>query len=448
MSAPSVVVIGGGWAGCAAAVTLAHAGVVVQLVEAAPVLGGRARRVSRHGLALDNGQHLLLGAYRATRDLVRLLHATPPWVAAPLTLGPWGDDQADAIALRARQLPAPFGLLAGLMGARGLGFGERLATLRWFAALKLRNYRCGDDDTVASLTASLPHAVNARLWHPLCLAALNTPAAVASARVFVNVLRDAFDGHARDTEVLWPQVDLTSLVGDAAAAYVLAHGGQVTTGVRATVHAAAQDRVHIAVGDAALPVRAAIVAVAPHNLAASLAPLRGSADVDATLSAVASLAYEPITTVYVGYAQALPPPAPADLTRLDDHPGQWLIERQDIIDLRTTGAPPLVRLFAVVLSAHGAHETLDHAALAAAVDAQLRRGRPQLPPLAWSQVIAEQRATYACTCAALRTRRALAAMPVPGVHLAGDYMDLDYPATLEAAVRSGRRAAQALLATL
>ncbi len=73
-SAAPVAIIGGGWAGCAAAVRIAQAGIPVALFEAAPVLGGRARRVTRAGLPLDNGQHLLLGAYEDTRSLMDLVH--------------------------------------------------------------------------------------------------------------------------------------------------------------------------------------------------------------------------------------------------------------------------------------------------------------------------------------------------------------------------------------
>ncbi len=66
----NVAVVGGGWAGCAAAAELARLGHQVTLLEAGAELGGRARRLvleldgERH--VLDNGQHLLIGAYTAT----------------------------------------------------------------------------------------------------------------------------------------------------------------------------------------------------------------------------------------------------------------------------------------------------------------------------------------------------------------------------------------------
>ena len=67
----NVAVIGGGYAGMAAAVTLAGSGVNITLFEAARILGGRARRVEHHGLALDNGLHILIGAYSELQRLVQ-----------------------------------------------------------------------------------------------------------------------------------------------------------------------------------------------------------------------------------------------------------------------------------------------------------------------------------------------------------------------------------------
>jgi uncharacterized protein with NAD-binding domain and iron-sulfur cluster len=96
----------------------------------------------------------------------------------------------------------------------------------------------------------------------------------------------------------------------------------------------------------------------------------------------------------------------------------------------------------VVISANGPHDALPQEALAAAVEAQLRRLAPALPPRRWQRVIAERRATYACTPGLARPGTGRLA---PGLYVAGDYTDADFPATLEAAVRSGIAAANALL---
>jgi hydroxysqualene dehydroxylase len=72
-TAKPIVIVGGGWAGLAAGVELARHRQPCILLESAKQLGGRARSVAIDGRALDNGQHLLLGAYESTLDLLRIV---------------------------------------------------------------------------------------------------------------------------------------------------------------------------------------------------------------------------------------------------------------------------------------------------------------------------------------------------------------------------------------
>jgi predicted NAD/FAD-binding protein len=155
--------------------------------------------VQRSGLPLDNGQHLLLGAYSATRRLAATLHSgdeASPFASAALAIQPFAHDQRNAYSLRARGLPAPFGLLAGLLRAGGLDWRERIAAVRWFARLRRRRFNCAPGATVAALLDGLPRRIRDDVWAPICLAALNTPPQRASAQVFANVLRAAFDADA------------------------------------------------------------------------------------------------------------------------------------------------------------------------------------------------------------------------------------------------------------
>lgn len=447
MTAP-VAVIGGGWAGCAAAVTLAAAGVPVALYEAAPVLGGRARRVDRDGLPLDNGQHLLLGAYADTLALMRMADASGATlrnlVRLPLTLVPFARAQPDALSLVVRRWPGRLGLLAGLLLARGLSWPERRANLAWFRQLERTAFVRPRDETVAQMLFALPPRVARLLWEPLCIAALNTPAASASAQVFANVLRVAFAGTHDASDFLVPATDLGALLPDATARYLAAHGGQCERDARAQVVSAARDGVTLAVHGQARRAAAVVVAVGPHQLPRAFASeaMTRSPALAAAIDALQTLDYEPIVTVWLGYAA--PVPLPERLARLDDAPGQWVFDRRDVLDRAAASPtrPPLQALLSVVISTGGPHVQFSHAELAQRVDAQLRRLRPELPPCLWSWVVAERRATYACT-----PQRARPAGPRlgTGVYIAGDYVDGEFPATLEAAVRSGMAAARAVL---
>ncbi len=443
-----VAIIGGGWAGCAAAVTLAQAGVRVVLFETAPVLGGRARRVLRAGLPLDNGQHLLLGAYEQTCALMDTVHgvadARATFTRHPLAIVPLDPQHANALTLIRGAGEGRMALLTGLLGARGLTWRERIANIAWMRKLTKTGFVRAPYETVAQMLSPLPPRVARGLWEPLCLAALNTPPAHASAQVFANVLRATFAGRANASDFLLPATDLSTMFPEAAARFIEIRGGVVRTSAPARVVRATQHGTTVLTGTTLHAARATIVAVGPHQVQGAFAPeaMAAQPDLQARLAPLATLTFEPIYTVWLGYGEAMALPLP--IARLDDAPGQWVVDRPDVLAHAQPDAdrPPLQQLLAVILSASGAHESLDHGMLALDIDNQLRRLQPDRPPCVWFQVIAERRATYACTPG--RARLADSRL-VPGVYLAGDYMNAEYPATLEAAVRSGIAAAHALL---
>jgi hydroxysqualene dehydroxylase len=442
-----IVVVGGGWAGCAAAVELARRGFRVELHEGAPMPGGRARTVLRNGLPLDNGEHLLLGACGETLALAAFLHGEAretPWVMAPLSIAPFAADQSNAVSLRTRALPAPLGLLAGLLGAAGLSWRDRLATIRWFGRQRNGGFRCDDGATVAELLADVPRRVRDDLWSPLCVAALNTPPKRASAQVFLNVLREAFGASAQSARTVVPRHGLAAMIPERAVRWLTEQGHAVHLSSRVGL-VDSGERVRVSTTAGERDADAAIVAVGPHQLRHVFAAPHAArhAGIAAALAAVGRFAWEPITTVYLGYAEAVD--VPRGLVRLDDAPGQWLFDRRDILRRALPDAPPLRGLLSVVVSAHAGAGRQDGDAIATSIAAQLKRLRPGMPAPCWSQVVSERRATYACTpglerpaCGALGGR----------VYLAGDYTYPAFPATLEAAVRSGIAAARAAAADL
>jgi squalene-associated FAD-dependent desaturase len=426
-----IAIVGGGWAGMAAAVTLAGAGRPVTVFESARVLGGRARCVDLGGRQLDNGQHILLGAYAQTLSLLRTVHGERSerelFDRRRLHL-----EEPGVFRLKTPPLPAPWHLAVALLAARGLSRHERLATIAFVRRVKRGGYRCPAQLAVGALLADQPEAAVSLLWAPLCLAALNTPVETASAQMFLNVLRAAFAAHARDSEMLIPRVDLTALFPAPAAAYVEARGGEIRKGSVVSGIVIDADGVNVASAQREERFAAALIAVGPHQLG----HLLGSPANDATsaaLAAVAAFAYEPIYTTYLHYPRPLRSPLP--MLKLHGDPGQWLFDRGQL------GAAP--GLAAVVISTDVPAARVEHGVLTQAIDAQLRRLIPDLPAPNWAQTIAERRATYACAAGLAR--------PAPGalrprLYLAGDYTDSAFPATLEAATRSGVTAARQLLA--
>jgi squalene-associated FAD-dependent desaturase len=425
----SVAIIGGGYAGLAAAVELAAAGMPVTVFETSRVLGGRARRVELNGLALDNGQHLLVGAYVETQRLLKLIGADVDRLLARQCLEL---AFADGFRLRAPNLPAPLHMAVALLGAT-LSLADRMAAIRFMKALKRTSFRLEADTTVAELLGRhrQPAAVRSYLWEPLCIAALNTPPATASAQVFASVLQDSLAGTRDASDMLYPAADLSAVFPEPAAAYVTAQGGciRLECGVKSIVPTLAGfDIVHDQGIDRFSHI---IVAVAPYHLAPLLADLPG---MEAPMQLTNALRYEPIATAYLAYPDHIRLAKP--MLGLSRGHAQWLFDRG-----RLTGQRGLI---AAVISASGAWQDLPSEQLLVDIHGEIGKVIANLPPPQWSRLIVEKRATFACLP---NLQRPAMVTPLRNFLLAGDYVASNYPATLETAVRSGVAAARSILET-
>ncbi len=423
-----VAVIGGGYAGMAAAATLAERRVPITVFEAARTLGGRARRVEHGGLALDNGLHILIGAYSELLRLVELVGENPAhlFLRTPLT---W--QIQNQLFLRAANLPAPLHLLAALLTSRGLALGERLGALRFMLRMRRRDYRLTHDVSVAELLDQEEQKGRARhlLWRPLCLSALNTAPEAASAQVFLHVLRDGLGAKRGASDLLLPRVDLSALFPEPAARYVEARGGHVLTGERVTAIDSDDGGYVIETAGGRHAFTHVICALPPYRVNAFLVGITALAEITETID---RMTYQPIYSVYLGFPEHVHLSTP--MLGFDSDFLQWAFDRGALCGQRG--------VIGLVISAEGAHESLPHHELAQLCYQELQQQLGPMPAPMWHRVIAEKRATFACRP---DLERPPAATPLRDFYLAGDYVTSDYPATLEAAVRSGAGAARMIL---
>lgn len=426
-SSLKVAIVGGGWAGMAAAVELADAGVAVTVYEAARTLGGRARRVDVNGVALDNGLHILIGAYREALRLiekVRRPHSPAGLVRLPLSLRVEPD-----FRLRAPRLPAPLNLAVALLSARGLSMRDRFDAVRFMQKQRALKFRCEDSLTVDQLLRRYGQAesLTQRLWGPLCISALNTLPVEASAAHFLAVLRDSFTGPRDASDLLLPTQDFSALFPEPAKAFVEARGGNVRIGESVRRVQPVANGVNIDASDSA-HYSHAVIAVGPHQLS----HVAGAIDaLQPVINRVSAFQYRPIHSVFLQYPDEVSLPEP--MIGFREGISQWVFDRGRLSAQRG--------LLGVVISASGDHADLPQQKLARRVHAELDK-RFSLPAPRWHQIIAEKRATFACTPGLLRPDNAT---PLPALFLAGDYTASEYPATLETAIRSGVRCAQLIL---
>jgi len=421
-----VAVIGGGWAGCAAAVALASQGAEVTLYEASRTLGGRARVVRMKDKALDNGQHIMLGAYRETLRLMRQIGIAEESALLRLPLQMCYPDGA-GMHFVAPRLPAPLHVGIALLRSRGLARADKMALARFSTTARWMGWQLHQDCSVSELLDRFDQTdrLVQLMWRPLCIAALNTPPERASAQVFLHVLRDSLGARRAASDMLLPRVDLSALFPLRAAAFVESHGGRIALGT--SVDALERDGDRWRVLDASFD--AVVVATPPAQASTLLAP-------HAPALQIPAFEWESITTVYLQYAADVRLDRP--FLALVDQPeaGHW---GQFVFDRGQLNAAD-AGLLAVVISASGPALDLGNDSLPPKVAAQLAQAlsRPALGSPVWTKVISEKRATFACTPGLQRPSNDTG---VGGLALAGDYTASDYPATLESAVRSGVAAA-------
>jgi squalene-associated FAD-dependent desaturase len=445
-----LAVVGAGWAGMAAAVEAASRGIDVTVFESARTLGGRARALPAQlpdgtPLTIDNGQHILIGAYSDTLALMQRvgLDLSQALLALPLAL-PHTDGSGLQTPAWATHWPAPLDALAAIATTRSWRWRERLAlvnaSLRW----QRQGFQCDPQLTVAELCARLPARVMQELIEPLCVSALNTPTVDASAAVFLRVLRDALFGKGfagfSASSLLLPRTDLSRLFPDAAAEWLLRHGGstQMRIGTRVSTlrPLATQWMLGHEGGEEAFDRVIWATAASPAEKAIRQAADACDESTEPILKAWArsarALPFTAITTVYAwapGARLASPMLALRAEPDAQTAPAQFVFDRGQLspADAAAQG------LLAFVVSTSGE----DRDDLQTQV---LEQGRRQLglPALQAVQTVVEKRATFACTPGLVRPVQAIA----PGLWAAGDYVKGPYPATLEGAVRSGLAAAR------
>jgi len=452
-----LTIVGAGWAGLAAAVSAVQQGWQVELFEAAAIAGGRARSLgatpnalSRNNasqpptdnfshtldrdseaIPLDNGQHILIGAYRDTLALMRQVGVA---VEDVLHRMPLDVRFADGSGLALPNWPAPLNVLAGVARARGWTLRDKVQFLKACAQWQWASFSCDASWTVTKLCAEsrVPARVMQTLIEPLCLSALNTPISRASAAVFLRVLHDALLGGAGSSDLLVPRVDLGTLLPEPALRWLQARGAKVRLGHRITPEAL--EKLHAECADNAAQ-RALLLACPPWEAA------RLAAAINPTWAqGAAALQHEAIATVYLdckdpnfqGLARPMmalhsdgettaTSPTPTIPATATAGPAQFIFDRGAL-----TQQPGL--LACVVSACVGTRE-----ALAAQVLQQVQQ-QLGLTQLSVVQTVVEKRATLAYTPQLQRP----AAFIAPQLWACGDYVAGPYPSTLEGAVRSGQ----------
>jgi len=435
-----IAIIGGGWAGLAAAIELCQHGHTVSVYESSPQLGGRARSIEWNGKTLDNGQHLMIGAYQQMLSLLNTMQVDINGLFKRLPHHMLMLDSRTgktALELKLPTFPAPLHLLFGILRVTQLSLLEKIQVLLRFN--KLLNTPLQKDTNVSDWLASaeLPKNYTQNLLKPVCLAALTTHPAQASARAFQSVLLQTFNAPADHTDLLIPTRDLGQTFPAQAREFIEQHGAKVFTRSKVQSLQFTGSKVSaINVNGEQTAFDQVILATPPVATAKLLAERTECAEI---CESIRQLEYEPVATLYLQFNQAVRLATP--MIGLLNGLSEWVFERA------TSGHADIL---AVVISAQGEHLNIPQAELIERVHNELKRSIPGLPELIDSKLIIEKRATIQCS-PGVDSIRPGTHTPLNNLTLCGDYVYIEennrpgLPSTLEGALRSGVKCAQHII---
>ena len=437
-----VLIIGGGFAGLAAGVALAGAGRRVHLLEQKPHLGGRARSFIEPstGSVVDNGQHILTGAYHATLRFLEEIGTLDRIRFPPGLTVRFLEDGGRLSSLKCPRLPSPWHLLAGVMRSDGFTWREKLEILRLGRALDSKGPSSNSSSglTVEEWLIRLGQSERLRrnFWDLFSIAAMNEDPRRAAASVFERVLRLALFSSPADSRIGIPQGGLSECYTQAAADYIQSRGGQVETGRNVTGFVIADGAcrgVRLASGES-IEVPAVISAVPWFEFVRLLPaePLRS----EPFFTKILGLRPAPIISINLWFDRQL---TKLDFVGLRGTTVQWLFNKRG-------GHASGRDYVSLVLSGAHAHIERSKDDLLSIALRDLARLLPQTREanLVHSLVIKERFATFSPSVDA-EALRPTASTPISGLILAGDWTATGLPATIEGAVQSGYTAAQEIL---
>ncbi|MPZ22770.1 MAG: FAD-dependent oxidoreductase [Dehalococcoidia bacterium] len=439
-----VVVVGAGLSGLTAALRLSAAGARVTVLSAvpSPVAASTPNLEPGSQTMVDNGQHVFLRCCdRFVALLDKLGIAANTRLQERLSVRVYDRDGRWS-TLSAQRLPPPLHLLLSLTTYRHLSLLEKLRAA--VALLKIgrtsdRKRRALDGVPFGAWLRRNGQSDRAirNLWDLIATPTLNERAEDASCAMAFKVFRTALLEGRRNADLGYATVPLDELVAPAALSRIEASGGRVVLGTAVQEISARDGRVQVAAGET-YEADAVVVAV-PFQSLPQFAPEIGLGGV---VEAASGLHTSPIVNVHLWLDR---PVLDVEFAAVLDSPLQFVFNRDLMMSRRDwTGH----YLDVSISAAHDCVGLPNDEVLRIVVD-ELRHvfSSARDAMVLKSAVVRQRHATLSPAPGSLALRPPMGAT-FGNVVLAGDWLDTDWPGTMEGAVRSGEAAGAAVIARL
>lgn len=434
-----ICIIGGGFAGLSAAVFLDSLGYKITLLEKKPILGGRTYAFwdKKTDTWVDNGQHILIGAYHETLKLIENLGVTHRLTIQKKTEVPLIFDTKKPTRFTLPRLPVPFNLLVGLFKMKGFSLRDKLGFLKLGQALKKLKKTPDEslNQTVEEWLTNLRQSpyVKKNFWEPLTLATLNDRPQVASARMLATVLIKGFLSSQEDSRMILSKTNLNELLAKPARAYLEIRGQKIQTSVGVKKIHILDNKIQGLELDSGEMTRAhTYISALPFKALLRLIP-EGFIESEPYFSNLTKLKNSPIISINLWFDRDIIPYPFVGVAGTQIH---WYFNRNQIEDV----SHPPYHYMGVVSGAYDLVEASREDILKIAFK-ELYELFPKARQanLIHSLVNKEKEATLSPQVGSEEFRPPQKS-PFPNLYVIGDWTKTGYPATIESAVISARLA--------
>ena len=464
-----VVILGGGIAGIAAALSLLEAGRRVTLVEARQFLGGRAFSFadSAAGPPVDNGQHVIVGCCSAFIEFVERLGVREAWHLQPALRVPVFDRQGKAGLLASSWLPAPFHLLPSFLAYPHLSALDKLRTLVGMARARFADRRQPRLEEITFYQWLREKGQSERaiqnLWNLVVEPTLNDNVRDVSAAMGLMIVQDgmlqgrhsANLGYARDgllqsigapARKLLDEQGARLILGSPARRVLLESGPPGGSGAGSGSGRGIGKVIGPVIGvELASGEKVSgqnYISALPFNALSGVLP-QAAAKLD-FFQDIKDLEWSPIVNIHLRYDR---PVLDEEFCAFVDSPLQWVFNKNRTLAAGAAGsANDSGQYLTISVSAAWDYINQPRDELAQRFIAEMAEVFPAAreAQVEWVRVVKQREATFRCRPGANKLRPG-ARTPVPNLFLAGEWTNTGWPSTMESAVRSGYNAAQAII---
>jgi zeta-carotene desaturase len=437
-----VAIIGAGVAGINAARFLMNSGVDFDMYEASPEIGGRASRIydNKAEEYIDNGQHLLSGAYDEFLGLLNYL-GTEDLVKRPKGLVVPYIDVSQNIAITDKldtsKAWGKLGTLKGLLDFDLFNKKDKYSIIRLAVRIQLGISQAFDEETCDVFLRRQKQTERAIevFWEPLILAVLNTSVRQASAILLKRVCELAFFASKKKASLLFPKTELRNIL-EPVLDKIKQSGSNLYTKakIKAIDNIDGNDRLTITTSKGEIRrYGKAIIALSPTQTSR----LINQINIEHVLE------NSPITSIFVWCDREI---IEEEFSAVIGTKIQWIFNRTKILGIKHIISK---YSYSFTISASSDFVRESNYEILDILVSDLRKIYPDflLEEIKHTRIIHEKLATFSATPDFEKVRSDIPVSINDKLFIAGDWTNTRLPGTLESAAQSGRTAAYLLIKT-